>query len=88
MSYIVYVLHSRKDGKLYVGCTSDIVKRFKRHQNGEVGATINRRPLDLIHTEEFESKVDAFNRERLLKSLLGSARKKKILLEWLKKMPS
>lgn len=83
MAYIVYILYSRKGHRLYVGCTSNIDKRLKRHQNGYVGTTADRRPLDLIHTEPFESKADAFNRERFLKSLWGSREKKNILLRWL-----
>ena len=83
MAYVVYILYSQKDHKLYVGCTSNIQNRLKRHQSGKVEATANRRPVDLIHTENFESKTDAFNRERFLKSLWGAREKKKILLKWL-----
>ena len=83
MAYVVYILYSQKDHKLYVGCTNNIQNRLKRHQSGNVEATVNRRPVDLIHTEDFESKTDAFNRERFLKSLWGAREKKKILLRWL-----
>jgi putative endonuclease len=69
MAYAVYILYSKKDRKLYVGCTSNISERLKRHQNGQVRATVNRRPFDLIHTEQFESESEAFNRERFLKSI-------------------
>ena len=88
MAYTVYILCSKKDRRLYVGCTSNISERLKRHQRGQVQATVNRRPLDLIHTEQFESITEAFNRERFLKSLWGARKKKKILLEWIKNMPS
>lgn len=83
MAYVVYILRSRKDHRLYVGCTSNIDSRFKRHQSGQVPATAKRLPLDLIHTEPFESKAEAFNRERFLKSLWGAREKRKILLKWL-----
>jgi len=83
MAYVVYILYSKKDHKLYVGCTSNIQNRLKRHQSGNVAATVDRRPIELIHTENFESKTDAFNRERFLKSLWGAREKKKILLRWL-----
>ena len=88
MAYVVYILYSKKDHKLYVGCTSNISERLKRHQTGQVRATVNRRPLDLIHSEQFESVTEAFNRERFLKSLWGEREKKKILLEWTKNMQS
>lgn len=83
MAYVVYVLYSKKDHLLYVGCTGDIENRLKRHDEGQVAATMNRRPLTLIHSERFELKGDAFNRERFLKSLWGAREKKKILLKWL-----
>jgi len=83
MSYTVYILYSDKDKKLYVGCTSDITDRKKRHDTGQVEATKNRRPLHLIHTELFEDKTKAFNRERFLKSLWGSREKEKIKKKFL-----
>jgi putative endonuclease len=67
--YTVYILYSEKDRGLYVGCTSNIEERFKRHTNGQVLATMNRRPVVCIHTEEFLLKSEAFNRERFLKTL-------------------
>ncbi|MDE1919166.1 MAG: GIY-YIG nuclease family protein [Patescibacteria group bacterium] len=88
MAYTVYVLYSQKDRGLYVGCTSNISERLERHLNGQVRATANRRPFDLIHTEQFESVAEAFERERFLKSLWGAREKKKILLGWLKGMRS
>lgn len=83
MSYFVYILISNKDYKLYVGCTNDLKKRIIRHNNGEVSATKSRRPLELIHSEQFEHKADAFNRERFLKSLWGAKHKKAILNEYI-----
>ncbi len=87
MAYVVYILYSHKDHGLYVGCTSNISERLKRHQDGQVPATTNRRPLDLIHAEQLESETEAFSRERFLKSLWGARTKKKILLDWLKNIP-
>jgi len=82
MPYFVYILYSEKDHKLYIGCTSDIEERLKRHNDGNVSATKHRRPLVLIHKEIFDEKADAFNRERFLKSLWGARTKKKILQEY------
>ena len=84
MSYTVYILYSKKDKRLYVGCTSDITTRIIKHNNGHVDATKFRRPLELILTENFENKTLAFTRERFLKSLWGSREKKKILTKYLR----
>ncbi len=78
MAYTLYILYSSKDKGLYVGCTSNIESRIKRHRNGNVLATKYRRPVELIHKEIFEDKASAFNRERFLKSLWGSREKNKI----------
>lgn len=80
----VYILYSEKDKRLYVGCSSNLEIRLKRHNSGLVSATKYRRPLVLIHSEIFESKADAFNRERFLKSLWSSRFKKKVLNQYLK----
>ena len=79
MSYFVYILISLVDKKLYVGCTSNLNKRLIRHNSGHIKATKLRCPLELIHSEKIENKVDAFNRERFLKSLWGAKFKKRIL---------
>lgn len=86
MSYFVYILLSKKDNKLYVGCTNDPARRIRDHNYGKVFATKNRRPLVMIHTEEFENKADAFNRERFLKTLWSARFKKKILEEYKQNM--
>ena len=79
MSYFVYILLSKKDDKLYVGCTHDTQQRLLEHNSGKVSATKSRRPLVVIYTEEFQNKGGAFNKERFLKSLWSAGFKKKIL---------
>lgn len=81
--YFVYVLYSFKDKGLYVGCSENTSNRLKKHNAGEVRSTKHRRPLELIHKEEFSNKADAFTRERFLKSLWGGRGKKKILKKYL-----
>jgi len=82
-SYTIYILFSEKDKRLYVGCTSNLENRLKRHCSGNVPATKFRQPLVLIHQENFTSKALAFNRERFLKSLWGAREKKMILKQYL-----
>jgi len=88
MIWYVYILYSEKDNKLYVWCTNNFEKRVERHNLGYVPVTKHRRPLVLIHSENFKNKADAFQRERFLKSLWGARTKKKILKEYLKKIES
>ena len=69
--YLVYVLKSLKDGKLYVGCTSDIKKRIQYHNSGKVSSTKSRRPLNLIFHEEYNDRYQAYKTERYYKTAKG-----------------
>lgn len=71
MFYYVYILYSQKDGKLYIGYTEDLKKRLKKHKDGFVKATKNRRPLELIHYEAYKTESDAKQREKYLKGGKG-----------------
>ena len=71
MAYVVYVLLSLKDGRRYVGVTSDLDRRLKEHDQGWVKSTRGRRPLRLIYSEEWIDKRTAWRRERFLKSGRG-----------------
>lgn len=65
--YYTYVLHSKKDGKLYTGFTPDLKNKIKAHEGGFVQTTKYRRPLILIHYEAFLISEDARRREKYLK---------------------
>lgn len=84
--YYVYILISKKDNQLYIGCTNDLQKRFKLHNLGKIEATKNRRPLELIYYEAFINKHDAFEREQWLKTGWGRNQLKKILFNFLKNL--
>lgn len=86
MTYFVYILYSLKDHKLYVGCTSNLENRIKKHNSKGVFATKERVPLVLIYSEKIENKAEAFNRERFFKSLWAGRLKRKILKEYLNKI--
>jgi putative endonuclease len=63
----VYVLKSLKDGNLYIGSTTDLDRRIVEHNSGKNRSTKNRRPFQLVYSEEFDSIKDARARERLFK---------------------
>ncbi len=67
----VYVLQSLKDNNFYTGCTDNLNKRLKKHNNSKVKSTKNRKPLKLIYYEACVDKGDAFAREKYLKSGMG-----------------
>ena len=59
-----------KDGSLYTGWTNDLEKRIKAHNEGK-GAkyTRSRGPVELVYTEEYETKQEAMSREVKIKHL-------------------
>lgn len=72
------------NNSLYTGSTSDLRKRLKKHGNGSVISTKNKRPVRLIHYEAYLEKLDALRRERYLKTTEGKRflrQQVKILLE-------
>ncbi|MDP1722430.1 MAG: GIY-YIG nuclease family protein [Candidatus Gottesmanbacteria bacterium] len=71
MFYYVYILQSKKDNSFYIGYTTDLVRRFKQHNDGDSPATKPFRPYRLIYYEAFLDSVDAKNREIYLKSGYG-----------------
>jgi len=79
MFYYVYILQSQKDKSLYIGYTTDLIQRIKRHNSGESPATKPFRPYELVFYEAFPNKVDAGNREQYLKSGWGWRSIKKLL---------
>lgn len=76
--HIVYILECA-DTSLYVGCTNNLEKRLKEHNNSKQGAhyTKIRRPVVLKYSESFSNLKDARAREGALKKL---TRKKKLVL--------
>ena len=72
LMYCVYLLKSNKDQRFYIGCSSDIKRRFDEHKNGKVQSTKHRRPLQLIYFEAYSSEKKARVREFQLKKF-GSA---------------
>jgi len=65
--YYVYILHSKKDGNLYIGFTPNLKDRIVAHNSGYVLSTKNRRPLSLIYYESYLHQHDAKRRELFLK---------------------
>lgn len=71
MFYYVYILQSIKSRKLYIGYTTDLRKRFDKHNKRENLSTKPFAPYVLIFYEAFLSRIDAKNREEYLKSGYG-----------------
>lgn len=77
--YFVYILQSLADREHYVGITSDVASRLKKHNNGEVRSTGHRRPFKVIYTQSYSSRSEAREREKFLKSYKGAGEKLAII---------
>ena len=78
MSYVTYILECADDS-FYVGCTNDLAKRLKQHNESRWGAhyTKIRRPVILKYSEAFKTLKEARRREAEIK---GWRREKKLAL--------
>ncbi len=74
--FAVYILQSESDGSYYVGQTSDVDDRLRRHNRGSEVATRGRGPWKLMYVEQYETRGEAMHREREIK-----ARKKRAFIE-------
>ena len=75
----VYILASKRDGVLYIGVTSDLVKRIWQHQHGETGGfTAKYHVHRLVWHELHDTMESAITREKQLKA--GSRAKKVALV--------
>ena len=63
----VYILQSEKNGRFYIGSTTDLDERIKKHQQGSVLSTKPYRPWKIAFKQEFESYSDARKAELKIK---------------------
>ncbi|MBI4199451.1 MAG: GIY-YIG nuclease family protein [Chloroflexi bacterium] len=78
MAFYVYIVRCA-DGSYYTGHTDNLEARMEAHGRGEIaGYTSARRPVQLVFSESFMSRDDAFQVERQIKG--WSRRKKEALI--------
>lgn len=87
MSGYTYILFNKRNGTLYIGVTSNLVKRVYEHKNKLVDGFTKKYNIDKLgYYEIFDDIEEAIIREKKLK---GVSRKKKLELiemnnpEWL-----
>ena len=67
-AFYVYLFASQKNGTLYTGVTSDLVKRVWEHREGVVeGFTSKYGVKDLVWFEVHDNAISAISREKQLK---------------------
>jgi putative endonuclease len=83
--FYVYIIKSKKNGRLYKGCTTDLKNRISEHNRGETKSTKAYLPWVLVYYEAFANKTDALREELFLKSGKGKERLKYLLANTLQK---
>ena len=66
--YTVYIIYSQKLDKYYIGFSSDVVGRLKKHNRKSKGFSNLGKPWVLVYSESFSFKKDAMSREKQLKA--------------------
>ena len=67
----VYIVYSVDFDRYYVGLSSNVILRLKVHNSGVVKSTKAFCPWKIVHTELFETRIEARKREIYLKSAAG-----------------
>lgn len=80
--FTTYILKSLKNRKHYIGHTEDLKDRIRRHNNGLVKSTKSGRPWEILYTENFLTKSEAYRRELEIKNYKGGIKFKKLLGLW------
>ena len=68
-----------KTKRYYVGCTNNIERRLKEHNNNKTFSLKNRGPFELIYKEEYSTLKEARKREKEIKSYKGGNAFKRLL---------
>ena len=76
----IYILFNRKNGTLYVGVTSDLIKRIYQHKNKLIEGFTKKYGVDKLGYYEICNDIEsAISREKQIKA--GSRKKKIDLIE-------
>ncbi|PTD18321.1 TrmH family RNA methyltransferase [Sphingomonas fennica] len=82
MTFHTYLLRC-SDGSYYVGHTDDLDTRLAQHQSGGIpGYTANRRPVELVWSESFADRDQAFAVEQQIKGWSRAKKEALIRGDW------
>ena len=82
LAYYVYMLHC-SDGSYYVGHTNDLEHRLAANERGAIeGYTLLRRPVELVFSDQFSTRLEAFHRVRQIKGWSRAKKEALIKGDW------
>jgi putative endonuclease len=77
--FYLYVLQSIQTGKYYIGSCKDLTARLKKHNSGNVKSTKPYKPWKIIYSQVYNTRAQAMNREKYLKSLKKRSALEKVI---------
>ena len=69
--YYTYAISSQSRKYIYVGITNNLKRRLDEHNKGNNKTTKAYRPFKMIFFDEFQTRVEARQKEKYLKSGIG-----------------
>jgi putative endonuclease len=76
----IYIMTNKRNGTLYTGVTSDLIKRVYQHKHPAVDSFSKRYDCkQLVYYEQYDDMLSAIQREKQIKA--GSRKKKIDLIE-------
>ena len=78
--FTVYILHSTKKDRFYIGYTGDLItERLRKHNSKHKGFTGNDADWKVVHTEQYPIKSEAMAREKQIKAWKSRAMIEKLI---------
>jgi len=65
--FYLYILYSASRDKYYVGSTSNLAERLKAHNSNHRGFTGRTGDWEIVYTENYSTREEAYARERAVK---------------------
>ncbi len=82
MAFWTYILRC-SDGTYYTGHTDDIDRRIAQHHHGTFpGYTHDRRPLEVVWVDEFQTRIEALEAEKRIKGWSKAKKEALIARDW------
>jgi putative endonuclease len=79
MTFVVYILYSEFLDRYYVGFTSNIEERLKKHNSRHKGFTGKNSDWKVMYTKSFNSKFEAMKREKEIKGWKSRVKIQKLI---------
>ena len=68
MDYYFYILFSSQTDKYYIGHTNGLSERLRKHNSKHSGFTGKFNDWEIVYSETFNTKTEAYARERQIKN--------------------